>query len=117
MFGLFKDVPPEDNIQQILVEIQQLFSKNQLLLNCLKQLKHLNEQDTNHPNKLALVESFAFNTVTSETLMNYNLETIDKLIHEILNHQNQISLQHHAFLHLKEHMQIAEHQTQLINSF
>jgi hypothetical protein len=77
MFGLFKDVPPKENIQQILNEIQHLFSKNQLLLYCLRQLKQLNEQDLNHPHKHSLVESFSFNPLTSQTLVNYSLETIE----------------------------------------
>jgi hypothetical protein len=109
MFNLFDETKKQVVIQDAINDIHSLFQRNQVLLNCLQQVKKLTELDINHPDKLSLIESYAFNRLTTQTILNYSLEKLEQLIMEIMKHQNQISNQHHAFMNLQEHHSIFEH--------
>ena len=110
MFTLFDETSQQDVIKNAIEDIQSIFIRNQVLLNCLKQVKKLTLINSNDTEKRLLIESFLFNPLTTQSILNYSLETIDKLILEITRHQNQISMQHHAFISLKEHHSIHEQQ-------
>ena len=59
--------------------------------------------ERSYTEKLELLQSFSFNQLTIDTLLQYCPQKIDQSIQETLEYQNMISYQHHAFMHLQEH--------------
>jgi len=93
----------KNSVETPLHELKKQFETNQNLLSCLYKLKTMVANVSSYHEKLELLQSFSFNQLTIETLLQYCPQKIDQSIHETLKYQNMISYQHHAFMHLQEH--------------
>lgn len=93
----------KNRVETSLHDIKKQFETNQNLLNCLYKLKTMVASERSYLEKLELLQSFSFNQLTIDTLLQYCPQKIDNSIEETLKYQNMISYQHHAFMHLQEH--------------
>jgi len=93
----------KNRVETSLHDIKKQFETNQNLLTCLYKLKTIVACEGSYQEKLALLQSYSFNQLTIDTLLQYCAKKIDQSIHETLKYQNMISYQHHAFMHLQEH--------------
>lgn len=111
-----KYVSQEQRYKTLLEDMQKEFSRNQELMECLRNLKELLLNQVGDHEKKLFFNSLKFNSKRIEQFKNLCPAKIDDLLNDLMHKQNQLNQDHHIFNHVKEELKINQLERRTINN-